>query len=547
MKNSKVSRLISLAIISVFSFWIASCHKQNFESSGSIELSKNAITLDSTSGSKDSITVYSPVAWQAVIAPGIDWLQIDKISGGPGNTVVRLTFRSTNQPTTPGSATISFKAINGNTTQPANLTVTLRSYSFSLDFYKAFGGTNYDAPGRSAIAKTADGGMVIAGVTNSHDGDLSNGHGGDDAWVLKLDRTGAVTWSKILGGSGEDAASSVTATSDGGFEIAGYSNSHDGDVPRPHGGSDVWVVKLDADGNIIWSKTYGGSANEAGRAIVSTADGGSAVVGFAGSEDGDVHGSHGGADVWVLRLNAQGDTLWTGTFGGSDWDEGSHIITTPDGGFALTGLTFSNDGDVIGYHTPTFIGADAWVVKLNSNGRKLWAKTLGGTGDDVGQSIVAANGGGYLLTAYATSADGDISDHHGNGLFNDIWVVRLDDDGNKIWSRTYGGRLDDAPTSLITVSDGGYLLVGGTDSHDGDLAGDQAADYNMFILKLDRNGDVQWSKKYGGTNDDAFFSVAVDNEGAFWLVGSTNSNDGDILNSGYHGDYDLWIARLFIQ
>ncbi|HET6993479.1 MAG TPA: SBBP repeat-containing protein, partial [Chitinophagaceae bacterium] len=423
------------------------------------------------------------------------------------------------------------------------------STSFNLAFRKAFGGTSDDEPGHHSIVKTPDGGTIILGTTNSNDGDVSGNHGGYDAWLLKLNSAGEKQWSKTYGGSGDDRAASVIVTSDGFLEVTGYTYSHDGDVTNNHGGpgSDLWVMKLNQNGELVWSKAFGGSFNEAGRTIVATPDGGSAIAGFATSVDGDVHGNHGDGDVWVLRLNGQGDTLWTASYGGSFWEEGSNITLSPDGGFALTGLTFSNDGDVSGFHTSAILGADIWVVKLNSNGHKIWAKTLGGSADDVGQAIVASPGGGYIVTAYAQSNDGDISGHHGNLLFNDIWVIKLDDNGNKIWARTYGGNLDDAPTAIIAAPEGGFILVGGTDSHDGDLPGAQGGDYNMCVLKFDDNGSVQWSKKLGGSDDDTFFSIAMDTDGGLLLLGSTNSNDGDIAGTGYHGEYDLWLARVLVQ
>ena len=530
--------------------FLGSCHKRDMATrfSEMLSLTKNTIILDGTSGSSDTFSIHSTLPWKASVSSAANWLQVDKTWGEPGNTVIRITV-SSSSPITPTSVTITFSSLTDCCVQPVTLTVTVRPFNFNLAVRRVFGGSQDDATGRNSIARTADGGIIIAGSTNSQDGDIRSNHGSYDVWVVKLNSGGEIAWSRTYGGSGYDWASSVAETTDGNFVVTGFTNSNDGDVTGFHGGSgsDVWTLKLDSEGNVIWAKTFGGTSDDAARTVVATPGGGCALAGFASSGDGDVHGNHGGSDLWVLRLNSQGDTLWTASYGGSFWDEASHMTVTPDGGLALTGLTYSNDGDVSGYHVPTFPAADVWTIKLNANGKKIWTKTLGGSMDEVGISIVSCPTGGYLIAAYSQSNDGDIEDHHGNTFFVDIWLVKLDEDGNKIWAKNYGGSLDDGPTSVVVTLDGGYILTGGTASHDGDFSGSQSEYDNMFILKIKGNGNIEWSRKLGGSKDDIGYSVIEDSPGAYWLAGSTNSSDGDLYNSGYHGDYDLWAVRFVVQ
>lgn len=182
-----------------------------------------------------------------------------------------------------------------------------------------------------------------------------------DYWVAKLDDSGELQWQKALGGSGDEIARSIQQTSDGGYVVAGYSNSTDGDVTENHGGeNDCWVVKLGINGELQWQKALGGSGNDIAQAIEQTNDGGYVISGGSDSEDGDVTGAHGGYDCWVVKLDGSGELQWQKAMGGSGADAGSSIKQTSDEGFVVAGYSNSMDGDVSGIH-----GAeDFWVVKL---------------------------------------------------------------------------------------------------------------------------------------------------------------------------------------
>ncbi|WP_051364359.1 T9SS type A sorting domain-containing protein [Flavobacterium limnosediminis] len=208
----------------------------------------------------------------------------------------------------------------------------------------------------SSIQNTPDGNYIFAGGTKS----FSDNHGLIDFYVVKINNEGTVIWQKRLGGAGNEIATSVQVTSDGGYIVAGYTTSNNGNVSGNHGGSDVWVVKLDSNGTILWQKCLGGTGNERASSIQTASDGGYIVAGHTNSNDGNVSGNHGDFDAWVVKLDSNGTIRWQKCFGGSAADYASSIQVTTDGGYIFAGETYSNDGDVASING----GSDIWVVKL---------------------------------------------------------------------------------------------------------------------------------------------------------------------------------------
>ncbi|MFY9419238.1 MAG: hypothetical protein WAP17_09180, partial [Bacteroidales bacterium] len=231
--------------------------------------------------------------------------------------------------------------------------------------------------------------------------------------------SGDIIWQKCFGGTNEDYAYSIQQTSDSGFIVAGYTFSNDGDVSGYHGYFDYWVVKLNSSGDIEWQKCLGGTYYDYAYSIQQTSNGGFIVAGSTNSNNGDVSGYHGYFDYWVVKLNSSGDIEWQKCLGGTNNDYANSIQQTSDGGFIVAGYTESNDGDVSGYHGGDY---DAWVVKLNSSGDILWQKCLGGTIDDRANSIQQTSDGGFIVAGFTVSNDGDVSGNHGA---SDAWVVKL--------------------------------------------------------------------------------------------------------------------------
>lgn len=342
-----------------------------------------------------------------------------------------------------------------------------------LEWQRALGGTQQD--NGAAVIQTNDLGFVVAGRTRSVNGDVTNNQGLSDAWVIKLNATGALEWQQTYGGSDWDSASDIIQTVDGGYVLVGTTRSNDGDVIGHQGFGDIWVLRLDPVGVLLWQRTLGSATAEYGAALAGSDDGGVVVAGTAYGNGGDVSGHHGEIDMWVVKLDSTGQLQWQLPLGGSGFEQAFAITSTQDGGFAVAGYTDSNDGDVTGGQG----GPDYWVVKLDGGGALQWQRTLGGTGGDQASAIVERNGGDLLVSGTTNSTDGDISLAYGG---YDAWLVRLSASGALLWEQSYGGSANDSFSGIELVN-GGYCLVGGTFSNDGMVTGHHGGG-DVWVVKL---------------------------------------------------------------
>jgi hypothetical protein len=258
------------------------------------------------------------------------------------------------------------------------------------------------------------------------------------------------------------------------------------------------------------------------------------VAGGTESNDGDVSGNHGAYDYWVVKLNSSGNIEWQKCLGGTSYDVANSIQQTSDGGFIVSGYTGSNDGDVSGKYGAT----DYWIVKLNSSGDIEWQKCLGGIYDDFAYSIQQTNDGGFIVAGFKESNESDMSGNHGA---IDALVVKLNSSGDIEWQKCLGGTNVDQAFSIQQTSDGGFIVAGGTWSNDGDMSGNHGgSDY--WVVKLNSSGDIEWQKCLGGTDYDGASSIQQTSDGGFIVTGGKVSNDGDVLVN--HGDYDAWVVKL---
>lgn len=397
---------------------------------------------------------------------------------------------------------------------------------------KHYGGNKHE--GAHALQQTADGGFIAAGYSRSSSLDVGSNFGGSDYWVLKLDSAGAITWAKNFGGSGNDIAAAVTQTPEGGYLVAGGSVSFDGQVSSNHGMEDAWLLKLDAEGNLLWAKTYGGSLNDRAESIHPTADGGYIVAGYSESSDGDLSSNKGGFDYWIFKINNQGDLLWSKNFGGSLADFGFDARPTANGGFLMVGSAFSDNGDVGGNNG----FYDYWIIQLDNNGNLLWEKHFGGSGEERAYSFVPTDDGGAVIAGTTNSAGGDVGTNNGS---YDYWLIKIDGEGNLLWSKTYGGSSEDRGLALSLTAAGGFLLGGFAASGNGAVGGNYGS-RDAWLLKLDAEGQVIWEKNFGGSFDDRFYAVVELADGGFACAGFSTSADKDL--PGNYGDQDLWVLRL---
>ncbi|KXK57064.1 MAG: PKD repeat protein, partial [Chlorobi bacterium OLB7] len=279
--------------------------------------------------------------------------------------------------------------------QPSNA----QSIAPTIEWQRSFGGTKDDAA--TSISQTSDGGYIIAGVSSSIDGDVSDHHGGYDYWIVKLTSGGELAWQKSLGGKMTDYAASISQTSDGGYIVAGWSASTDGNVTGNHGDDDYWIVKLTSAGVIEWEKSLGGSGRETATSITQTGDGGYIVAGSSTSTNGDVSGNHGGNDYWIVKLTSTGGIEWQKSLGGSGVDDAYSITQTRDGGYIVVGWSQSTDGDVTGHAGYS----DAWIVKLTGAGGSSGNSHLVGATMIMAMPFEQTSDGGYIVAGASRSND----------------------------------------------------------------------------------------------------------------------------------------------
>lgn len=385
------------------------------------------------------------------------------------------------------------------------------------------------------VIATSDGGYLASAYTWSTNGNVSGNHGGRDAWLLKFDQSGNIEWSKCLGGTLDEDLVYIVQTNDGGYIASGYTRSNNGDVSGWHGGDDFWLVKLDAGGNIQWQTCLGGSGNEWSPIVKQTADGGYLLTGETSSHDGDVSGNHGGFS-----------DIWAVKLDAVGTIEWQRCLGGSDGDYAYN-LSIAPDGNyIIAGMTRSNDGDvsgyhgmdDIWVVKLSQTGTILWQRCLGGSNFEIGSNdLVITNDNGFMVTGATMSNDGDVSGNHGA---SDIWVVKLDQAGDIEWQKCFGGSGSDQPFTIRQTADGGSVIGADTGSNDGDVSGFKG-NRDIWVLKIDQAGTLQWQKSLGGSGYDGIRYLAPVTDG-YLISGGTDSNNGDV--AGNHGSYDYWAVKI---
>jgi len=391
---------------------------------------------------------------------------------------------------------------------------------FGIQWSRTFGGSLSD---QARGACVVPGGFALAGTSNSNDGLALGGHGLQDAWVLGLSDDGAVVWQRLIGGSGNDRGCAIMAMPDGGCVIAGETQSNDGDVSGHHGMADFLVARLDSLGSIVWLRALGGSGSDVANAVSMAANGDVLVAGSTRSVDGDVSGLHGDgttSDMWVARLSADGQLLWRAAVGGSLTDVAWALCAMPDGGMLVVGESDSQDGDVVGAHGLK----DACACRLGPTGELLWCRALGGSLEDMAYGAFATPDGGAVLVGESRSGDGDVFGGHGA---YDAWVLRLSNSGGVMWQRMLGGSQNDRFNAIAGLSGGRYLLAGSTYSLNGNVTGQHGSE-DCWLVLVDAGGGLLWERCFGGTQVERAFAVSSDPLGGTLFAGYTTSSNGDV-------------------
>lgn len=395
-----------------------------------------------------------------------------------------------------------------------------------------------------SIVQTNDGGYVAVGKTESSDGDFSNTNSfGDMIFAMKVSSSGETEWIKTFGGSGIDRGNSVIQTNDNGFVISGMTTSNDEDFANMNKGDrDRFLIKLSASGETEWIKTYGGSSTDWGEehTLTQTSAGDYVLTGHSSSTDGDFEGYNNQSwSIFVMQINSTGQIEWIKTFNGNGSQSGRGINKTSDGGLILTGFSTSDDGDFDGLNQGD---RDIVLIKLNSLGETEWLKTFGGSGHEFGLSTAEGNDNSYLITGYTDSNDGDFENTNNGGF--DIFVIKVSQNGETEWIKSLGGSNEEFGHSIISLSDNNYLITGYTKSTDGDFDGikDERSD-DIFAIKLSESGNKEWVKTYGGSDNETGYSVIENSSGEYILTGDTRSNNEDFEGMN-NGESDIFILQI---
>ncbi len=353
-------------------------------------------------------------------------------------------------------------------------------------FQTTVGGTGFEEG--YSIVQTTDEGYVIAGQTTFY------GAGGFDIYVVKLDYSGTLQWTRTIGGSGNDWGNGIVKSADG-YAVAGYTTSFGA------GNADVYVAKLDTTGALQWTRTIGGAGDDRGWGIASTSDGGYAVAAYSASFGA------GDRDLYVVKLDSIGTIQWTRTVGGANRERGHHIVQTTDGGYAVTGSSISFGAG----------GSDVYLVKLDSSGMVQWTRTVGGTADDRSYGIVHTTDGGYAIAGETHSfGAGDA----------DLYVVKLDSIGVLQWTSTVGGANPDWGWGIVQTTDEGYVISGWTASFGS----------KYYIVKLDSTGAVQWTRTVGGVSGDGGYGITQTADAGYAVTGGSFSFGA--------GGKDVYVVKL---
>ena len=349
-----------------------------------------------------------------------------------------------------------------------------------------FGGRYGD--GAWCLQETENAGNIMVGNT------ASRGEG-SDLFLIRTDAMGKCIWSKIFGGSGEDAGYFVHETRDGGFIATGSTKSF------AMGEELLWLVKTDGNGNLSWDKTFGGfvsSSGDGGWSLDETDDAGFIIAGYTQSL------GRGRKDLWLIKTDGQGNKIWDKTFGGREDDVGMSVLQSREGGYIVAGRTasFGRDGD------------DIWLLKTDSLGEELWNATFGGKQDDAGFQVVELKDG-YAVVGRTESAYDKMK----------IILIKVDPDGKKLWERTY---LGGSASSLQLTKDGGFVIAGRIDN--------KKTGRDALLIKTDSKGSEEWSMILGGSLDDIGTFVVQSRDGSYKLAG--------ITCSWGLGQEDAWLVKI---
>ena len=460
----------------------------------------------------------------------------------PGATNVSLRLQPVHL-TDPGQYTVVITNSFGSATSapPAGLTL----LPFELQWQRSFGGTNSDAS--FAILQTADGGFLVGGWSDSTNGHRAGPHFGDtDFWAVRIGAGGDLIWENSFGGSNSDNLHAVVQTADGGFLLAGTSSSGaDGNKTNASfGSSDFWIVRTDSAGHKLWDRAYGGTGSDDLWRVRALPDGSFLLGGSSSSpaSGNKTSPNFGGYDFWLVHVDAKGDPLWDRSFGGTDREELRVLERAADGGLLLAGYSESPAGT--NKTSPCFGGLDFWLVRADANGNKVWEASFGGSGPDFAIAAQPATNGGWIVGGVSASeTNGNKTSPAFGG--DDSWLVHVDTNGVKVSEQSYGGVGDDYISGISGTADGGILLAGQSDSGvEGTKTRSGFGDSDVWLVCADASGQQIWDYSFGGTDDDWPNAILATADGGFLVAGASWSDPDGNKTTDWLGVFDFWLIKL---
>ena len=416
-------------------------------------------------------------------------------------------------------------------------------FNGTLAWVETFGGSGIDQA--TAVVTTEDGAYMVVGSTYSNDGHFAGLKSTTDAdyFLMRVRPDGGVDWTKVYGGDDDELATGITKTSDGGYVLVGYSRSDNCFTGSNGGFHDYYILKVDTQGNEIWCQNFGYPGSDQAQNIIETREGDLMVTGFfdvsasggQGNDDRENSGTlHGVGEYWGIKLDADGQFFWKRYFGGSNNDRSYNVMQTNDGGFVLIGSSESDDFDI----TDGKGSYDYWAVKLSAEGDLEWTRSFGGSEIDIAYDIATTLDGNFLIVGDARSNDQDVSTNYGNA---DIWLVAIDPQGNLIWEKSLGGSMFDSAKDLLPMNDNLYCVTGSSRSNDVDVTTNNGEN-DAWTVVVDAQGTIIFEGAIGGSSLDFSEGAAQGVDGALLIVGNTESSDGDIIqNLGYK---DILIYKI---
>lgn len=402
--------------------------------------------------------------------------------------------------------------------------------SGQINSIQTLGGSKNDVA--NSIVKTADGGYVISGYTQSKDFDIKDKNNESfDFWVLKFSSENEIIWNKTFGGSDDDRGADIIATSDGGFAILGYTTSTDLNGTQNAGSQDFLIRKITADGTLSWQKTFGFSGSDKGISLIQTSDNGYLLTGVldvsASNGQGNSKSSqkHAGGDVWAVKLNANGNFEWSKYFGGSFTDTPFGVVETNDNNYIIVASSDSEDFNITN-NKGTY---DFWVLKISKEGNLIWEKNFGGSEIDEPRGITTTNDGNFIIVGDTRSSNKDVATNNGAA---DLWIIKITTDGNLIWEKTIGASSFDVARSISKTQDNGFIIAGSSRSSDAGFTNQGQND--AWVLKVNESGEIEWKKFIGGSEIDFLYDAVELNNKTIITVGESNSSNADITeNKGF--------------